>query len=369
MRSSLQHPTRSTRLSAFFGLLIAGCWLLTACGGTGRMTAVPVPVRSPAGAPGAAVLGATLTRLTDGGCCRDPVWHPDGTRVLYTDTIPGQQLAGTYAVPADGGGQPSMFWPSVATLSPDGARIAFPDFAANVTRVQEFGKSSTATLVNNTAYVWFSTDGRQLAWLERAPGTQPSSNVDRLIRIWTANADGTNARIRGTDVRAGEVAWFPDGQRLIFAGRDRDGGNPGVYTLNVMDGTLTRIVTAFSPRAVHLAPDGQSLVYLAALEESPDANGLFLVRLDTGERRKLPLIGGVRWLPDSSGLIVLPTQADSGVDALVRINAATLTVTPLTDRAALPFRVAQDEWQLAPDGTRIAFTSLDDRNIYVLRFA
>ncbi len=117
----------------------------------------------------------TLTRLTDDGCCRNPVWHPDGMRVLYTDAIPGQQLAGTYAVPADGSGAPSMFWPSAATLSPDGARVAFPDFAAKVTRVQEIGKSSIATLANNTAYVWFSADGRQLAWLERAPGPQPAA--------------------------------------------------------------------------------------------------------------------------------------------------------------------------------------------------
>ncbi len=77
----------------------------------------------------------------------------------------------------------------------------------------------------------------------------------------------------------------------------------------------------------------------------------------------------MRWLPNSSGLISLPTETDGGADTLVRINITTLAVTPLTDRAALPFRVAQDEWQLAPDGTRIAFTSLDDSNIYTLRFA
>ncbi len=175
------------------------------------------------------------------------------------------------------------------------------------------------------------------------PRPATSSNVDRLVRIWTANADGTNARVRGRDVRAGEVAWFPDGQRLLFAGRDQDGGSPGIYTLDLTSGTLTRVVEAFSPRAVRLAPDGQSLVYLAALEVNPDANGLFLVRLDTGERRKLPLLGGVRWLPDSSGLIALPTQTDGGADALVRVDAATLGVTPLTDRVdpALPGRAGR----------------------------
>lgn len=328
----------------------------------------PTPTTAPTAAP--APFKPTLTKLTDGGCCRNPVWYPDGTRVLYTDAIPNQQLAGTYAVPADGSGPPSVFWPSAATVSPDGSRIAFPDFAARVTRIQEFGKQSTATLANDAAYVWFSRDGRQVAWLARAPGAQPSSNVDRLVTVWVANADGASARIvRGGNVRAAELAWFPDGQRLLFAGRDRDGGNPGIYTLDVNTGALTRIVDAFSPRGVRLAPDGNTLVYLAALEEKPEDNGLFLTRVDGSGKRKLPVLGGVRWLPDSAALLVVPTQADNGPDQLVRVDAATLATTPLTDRAALPFRIAQDEWQAAPDGTRIAFTSLADGNISVLRFA
>jgi Tol biopolymer transport system component len=311
----------------------------------------------------------SLTKLTDGGCCRNPVWHPDGARVLYTDAVPGQRLAATYAVPADASGPPTVFFPSAATVAPDGSRIAFPDFANNVTRIQEFGKQSTATIANNAAYVWFSPDGRQVAWFAFAPGPQPSSNVDRLVRIWVANADGSNARAPGNVVRAAELTWFPDGQRLLFVGRDADGGNAGIYTLDINAGTLTRVVAAFSPRGARLAPDGDHIVYLAALEEQPDDNGLFIVNADGSAKRKLPLIGGICWAPDSRSLIILPAQADNGPDQLVRIDAASLATTPLTDRSALPFRVAQDEWQLSPDGTRIVFTALTDSNIYVLHFA
>ncbi len=289
--------------------------------------------------------------------------------MLYTDAAPNQQLAATYAVPADASGPPTVFFPSAATISPDGSRIAFPDFANGVTRIQEFGKQSTATVANNAAYVWFSPDGRQVAWLALAPGAQPSSNVDRLVRIWIANADGSNARTRGNVVRAAELAWFPDGQRLLFAGRDADGGNPGIYTFDTTTGTLTRIVDAFSPRGVRLAPDGNHIVYLAALEDQPENNGLFIVNADGSAKRKLPLIGGIRWAPDSRTLIMLPFQTDNGPDQLVRIDATSLATSTLTDRAALPFRVAQDEWELSPDGARIAFTALTDSNIYVLRFA
>ena len=232
-------------------------------------TPLPTDTPTPAAAPTATTYrplptatarpsSRPLTKLTDGGCCRNPVWHPDGTRVLYTDAAPEQQLAATYAVPADASGPPTVFFPSAATVAPDGSRIAFPDFANNVTRIQEFGKQSTATIANNAAYVWFSPDGRQVAWLALAPGAQPSSNVDRLVRVWVANADGSNARRRGNTVRAADLTWFPDGQRLLFIGRDTDGGNPGIYVLDINAGTLTRVVDAFSPRGARLSPDGSA---------------------------------------------------------------------------------------------------------------
>ncbi|MCA1667767.1 MAG: hypothetical protein LC793_10335, partial [Thermomicrobia bacterium] len=170
-------------------------------------------------------------------------------------------------------------------------------------------------------------------------------------------------------VRAAELAWFPDGQRLLFVGRDTDGGNPGIYVLDIVAGTLTRVVDAFSPRAARLSPDGHQIVYLATLEAQSDDNGLFVVNADGSAKRKLPLVGGLRWSPDSKSLLILPFQTDNGADQLVRMDAATLTTISLTDRAALPFRVAQDEWDVAPDGTRIVFNALTDSNIYILRFA
>ncbi len=346
-----------------FVVCLSALALLTACGGGATQR---LATAQPAGAMQR--FAPAITRLTTGGCCRDPFWHPDGSRVLYADSIPNQRLAGTYAVPAEGG-PPMMFWKEIATLSRDGARVAFPDFAAGVTRVQEFGKSSIATVSNGAAFVWFSPDGRQVAWIERLDAPQTTSAIDRLSRVWTANADGTNARIRANNVRTSEIQWFPDGRRIVYTGRDANGTNPGIYALDLNTGVIAQLATGFSSRGVRLAPDGQSLVYLATLEANAEANGMWVVRLDTGERRKLPLYGGVRWLPDSSALVMLPTQSDGGADALVRVDTITLAVTPLTDRAALPFRVAQDQWQLSPDGTRIAFVSLDDGNIAVLRFA
>src|SRR5207302_3709344 len=104
--------------------------------------------------------------------------------------------------------------------------------------------------------------------------------------------------------------------------RDTDGGKPGVYVMDIGAGTLTRIVDAFSPRGVRLSPDGNRIVYLAALEEKPEDNGLFIVNADGTAKRKLPLIGGVRWSPDSRSLVILPFQTDNGADQLLRMDAS-----------------------------------------------
>jgi hypothetical protein len=41
-------------------------------------------------------------------------------------------------------------------------------------------------------------------------------------------------------------------------------------------------------------------------------------------------------------------------------------VQALTDPAVTPFKVANDDWYISPDGGRVVFISALDRNIWVL---
>src|SRR5262249_9046044 len=70
----------------------------------------------------------TLTRLTFENDNRDPIWTPDGKRVVYTSLRNG--LYGLYWRPADGSGAEELLmnsknWVFASSWSPDGRFLAF----------------------------------------------------------------------------------------------------------------------------------------------------------------------------------------------------------------------------------------------------
>ncbi len=72
----------------------------------------------------------TLTRLTFDNDNRDPLWTPDGRRVVYTSLRNG--LYGLYWRPADGSGPEELLmsgknWRFGTSWSPDGRFLSFDE--------------------------------------------------------------------------------------------------------------------------------------------------------------------------------------------------------------------------------------------------
>ena len=67
-----------------------------------------------------------LTQLTEKGACGDPLWSPDGNRVVYTDP------ENLYIVPADAGSLPVSLntrqWAEADSFSPDGSELVYSTF-------------------------------------------------------------------------------------------------------------------------------------------------------------------------------------------------------------------------------------------------
>jgi Tol biopolymer transport system component len=77
-------------------------------------------------------------------------------------------------------------------------------------------------LTDTDAVDWFgkvSPDGSTLAFVRYPPGTV-GHEVDRLVSIWTAAADGSGARervrLRGGQGTMNVNSWAPDGRRLAY---------------------------------------------------------------------------------------------------------------------------------------------------------
>lgn len=190
----------------------------------------------------------TLTHVArgDGGSIT-----PDGSKVIYSAALPGEEWrSGVYVVDVDGGTPrllyaagvmpgPDSFQMAVflPTLSPDGSQIAYFEGmgdwgnslwvmnADGSSRHQILGPDDPAqpgnedSLSHITTPQW-SPDGSRLAFSGTAPGD-----------IYIVSADGSGLSL--VDVHGVEPHWSPDGSTIAYASR-------GSLAIARLDGTLVR---------------------------------------------------------------------------------------------------------------------------------
>ena len=65
-------------------------------------------------------------------------------------------------------------------------------------------------------------------------------------------------------------------------------------------------------------------------------------------------------------MVIVPFEPEAEYHAFWQVDAATGDVRPLTDPALTPFKIANGDWQLSPDGRYVAYVESGDRNIWVL---
>ena len=267
-----------------------------------------------------------------------------------------------------GGGPPQLLSPLYGAFSADGNLVAAPD--RELTRVARLDGTEIGVLGTGGMRVHFAPRGDRVAWLTPAPDApalhpalEPPSRV-ALVRV-----DGAEFRVLPPVVHTETLQWFPDGRHILCSGREAGGERPGLLVIDTETGQLTRLVEgAFLEHAL-IAPDGRHVVYTATLQLRPEENGVWLVSADGSERRRLGFGGGYRWTPDGQALLYVPAPSDQPTDELWRYRLADGARTPLVSAAQVRFVIAHNEWEVAPDGTAIAYRSATDGAIWVLQLA
>jgi dipeptidyl aminopeptidase/acylaminoacyl peptidase len=195
---------------------------------------------------------------------RDPVWTPDGKRVLFLDrsrimeTTVGQPAHTLYLSDSPFTGLAASAGSArlVACRQNGREQMWTLPLTANGMKVA----SSPEPLAQSTAgesSPRFSPDGRWLAFLSRRTGA---------TEVWLANFDGSNPRqlTHASFYAAGYVRWSADSRYIAFQGRLPR--TPQLYIVGIENGTVRQIT--FSPRGF-MGPswslDGQFL-YADALE-------------------------------------------------------------------------------------------------------
>jgi Tol biopolymer transport system component/DNA-binding winged helix-turn-helix (wHTH) protein len=275
-------------------------------------------------APGDSVATATPRRIN--------LWSATAI-LLATIVAVGGLFASRRPAPRAPHVVPLTSTPGIETdpdFSPDGEQIAFAWDGGGTAEgvpinvdlwLKLVGGSDVRRLTTDPGMDRFpawSPDGKQIAFLRRAPGTPP-----RASQIYVVSALGGGER-KVSDFAAyfGTLAWSPDGQWIV-AGRarrdpDRAPQARGLYLISVSDGTATAI-TSPEGRAldmqVALSSDGRSLAYARTRDEFSGLHDIHVLALDGDFRPAGPSrvvarniereegLLGLRWTPDHRSVV------------------------------------------------------------------
>lgn len=348
-----------SRLAIWLCLLLP---LLAAC----AAPAMPGPPIWPALTAASTPLRATQAglpatwRLTPPGCCPAARWAADGRRVIFY-ARPEAGPAGAWT--ADLTGTLAPLWPRFGyTAAGDTLLVSA---AGEATRVERLDGSLDLMLANGGVETLPAPDGSRVAYLARLrPGGRTGDSQERVT---VAALDGSPPRGLLDLARADYLRWFPDSRRLAVFGWRPEGVAPGLWVVDSDSGAASQIVAANFLAAIEVAPDGQWLAYLATLQPNPNDNGLWVVRPDGSERRRLEHARAARWAADSQALLALvPVPGGKEVH---RLDLATGARSVLVGRDQVDFDVEADDWSVSPDGRYLLYRSSRDRALWVLQVA
>ena len=217
----------------------------------------------------------------------------------------------------------------------------------------------------------WSPDGRKIAFSRSGKcHTEPS---DLCMRIWTVNADGSDARRLTPQRLPGLLAnravsfqaptWSPDGRRIAYEQSIWESQRSNLYVMNA-DGSgrrrLTRLRNARSPA---WSPNGAAIAFTHRPERGN--REIFVLTLKTGKIRRLTRTKAdeslPQWSPDGRRIVYQRWNGASEEDDVFVMNADGGGQRNLTHRPGLDGGPA---W--SPDGGLVAFVSDgEDPVIYV----
>jgi hypothetical protein len=323
------------------------------------VTATPPPAATAAPATEPPQLPATMLprRLTTGGCCWQPFFL-DG-RIAFLDRPAAAASAGVYAVPLTGG-PPLLVESRLGAFLNDGAFFTYLDDEYTV--VERRADGQQWRLLTNGQPPLLSPDGSIAAWMERE---WEGSVEERRVQFWWKPLDGGRPAFVTSVLGGGLIDWLADGRWLAAGRLAYDAAEGVLFTYVPASKERLDLFQASWFRGVEASPDGRWVIFLVGQDPVPERNGLWLVRTDGGELRRLDWFGAYAWR-DASHLFYLPFRPGAASDEVWLYDVAGDASQRLGDPALPPFRVAQGDFFFTPDGRALVYVSAADHNLWLL---
>ena len=219
-------------------------------------------------------------------------------------------------------------------ISPDGSQVAFARQGDNGMRefyIKLIDRGEPLMInrdSSNTGGPRWSPDGNQIAFLRFV--RDDSGNRVRGIFVIPA-LGGTERQIATTNTRfgTGGPAWSPDGKHLAFTDRESSQDSNGIFLLSLETGEKRRLTSPPSEyRGDHyprFSPDGQMLAFVRM--QGSFQSDIYLVPLEGGNPLRLTfdnyMTPGLDWTPDGKSIIFAAVRSGRvGYWSLWRIPAS-----------------------------------------------
>ncbi|MCO6450925.1 MAG: hypothetical protein J5I90_09090 [Caldilineales bacterium] len=331
-------------------------------------TATPTPIPTPTATPTPIPIPI---QLTTGGCCTQPFWSPDSQQVRFIDRPNSQSPVGIYGVNiSEPLSPPALVSERLEeSLTETEYRVITE---GNATTLERIADGERWTVPANGERVSISPDRTRIAW---SVSDENIPSERRVAHIWVANLDGSEARQIATLPRGGLSGWISN-DALLISGRDNlQSQEQTISALSLADGSVVELARANRLRDTLISPSGEWIAFYSTFDPDPAHNGLWLVKTDGSERRKLEdgFFGAYQWrgclqdcAAEADRLLIVPFDPSAEYHAFWQLHAASGELRPLTDPAITPFKIANGDWRVSPDGAAVTFVESSDHNIWVL---
>lgn len=302
--------------------------------------------------------GDAPVRLTTNACCASPSWSADGSRVLFMDK-PTSERAAIYGVSATNPSGVRREVNAVVTFSRSGRIAILPGATTTLERIIDGRRLRLPTGAGSIA---FSLSEARVAWT--ISGT--SGRFDTTpTRIYSASLEESGFRLSAPRLVAtlyggGLSGWLGEREVLVTGKSAPSQRDRALRAVNVSTLAARGFGAALNYRGVTISPNGRWVAYYIAFD-SKARNGMFVLDTQNGSTRSLNWLGSYRWRSDNR--LAYISLENGGVHTLREWNASDGTTRTL---ATLTGKVAGDDWQIAPNGSRVAYRSASDKNLYAL---
>jgi Tol biopolymer transport system component len=264
------------------------------------------------------------------------------------------------------GGEPELFSDRLGIDSPDFSLRAL--LVGQQTVVERISDGQRWTIPNGGRLVSFSPDGKHLGWVAGEAG--PPFDTARR-EIWISNIDGSEARLVRTLTGGSLSGWFPDGDLLVSGRLDDAQFQQAYWKLSIsnasQESSLRELVRGERLRSGLLSPDGRWLVYAVTFSGDASQDGLWLLDVETLEKRRLDFFGAYRWR-DAGRLLFVPLDLNQNQHALWQFDTSNGAMQPLITPETMPVKIAGGDWAVSPDGQKVVFLSAADQNLWLIEF-